>query len=280
MVSINHKKKIIFYHIPKTGGTYIATSLCKYYEFEFFIFKREDHDEFCGIKPSYYKRIEERINKLPDENKREHIKREYKMNPMNRKFGYYDYYNDSKLLERMNMTKEKWRSYKKFCFIRNPYDRFFSGYQYLREKWSFNLSLESFIYNDKILSDYEYCHLIMPQSRYICDENKNIMVDYIGRFEYLEEDFQYFLKTNGFEIKHKSLIINKINYEMNEWYDFLLKPKRLRQINKILQDRDFELCNISKIKVYEVITTPIIILMILLIIMIYFFVQGKLFLVG
>ena len=38
MCSINHEKKAIFFHVPKTGGTYIRENLEKYYGFTFYNF--------------------------------------------------------------------------------------------------------------------------------------------------------------------------------------------------------------------------------------------------
>ena len=50
MCSINHDKKAIFIHINKTGGSYIAGSLEKYYGFTTYYLKRPDHEQFCFIK--------------------------------------------------------------------------------------------------------------------------------------------------------------------------------------------------------------------------------------
>ena len=47
MCSINHEKKAIFIHIPKTAGMYIRSVLSEYYNFEIYLFKRPDHEIFC-----------------------------------------------------------------------------------------------------------------------------------------------------------------------------------------------------------------------------------------
>ena len=53
MCSINHDKKAIFIHIPKNGGSYIASLLSKNYGFKNYYLKRPDHKQFCmGIDNS------------------------------------------------------------------------------------------------------------------------------------------------------------------------------------------------------------------------------------
>jgi hypothetical protein len=47
MCSINHEKKAIFIHIPKTAGIYVRSALTKKYNFELYLFERPDHVEYC-----------------------------------------------------------------------------------------------------------------------------------------------------------------------------------------------------------------------------------------
>ena len=100
----------------------------------------------------------------------------------------------------------KFKNYFKFAFVRNPWDRFFSAYTYLKkggrnkfdQAWSNeNLSqIESFEeFVLKMNRDYhfrqkvlKYTHFI-PQYHYICDKNKKILMDYIGKFENINKDY-------------------------------------------------------------------------------------------
>ena len=51
MIYINHSKKAIFIHIPKTGGSYIGPTLVNYYGFTSYLQliheRRPDHDIIC-----------------------------------------------------------------------------------------------------------------------------------------------------------------------------------------------------------------------------------------
>ena len=108
MCSINHDKKAIYIHIPKTGGSFIRDSLKNYYGFKPYYLKRPDHNQFCRI---YDNSVDKHENKI---------------------FGTLLYYKTSPHLNRiMNMDQEKWNNYFIFTFVRNPYDRFASAYKHL-----------------------------------------------------------------------------------------------------------------------------------------------------
>ena len=46
--------------------------------------------------------------------------------------------------------------------------------------------------------DDKYRH-IMPQTEMLYDENGNLLVDFVGKFEYLQQDFDQVCKLLGFE---------------------------------------------------------------------------------
>lgn len=101
----------------------------------------------------------------------------------------------------------------KFTFSRHPVDRLFSVYRYIIAGGNRN--------SDKLLStkisqecpsfdhfvcdflDHQRLHmhlLFKPQVSFICDERYNILVDYVGRFESIEKDFEVLEKRFNFPL--------------------------------------------------------------------------------
>ena len=94
----------------------------------------------------------------------------------------------------------------KFTFVRNPYFRLLSAYKYsfkqaqehpktsvrfVTKFESFELFVKEWLNQKNVYSHYFF----LPQYKYICDQNKNIKVDYVGKFEDIGNDFSYVQKT-------------------------------------------------------------------------------------
>lgn len=240
MCTINHDKKAIFFNIPKTGRTYISTNLVKYYGFTQYLDKDPEHSIICNTKKPYESHMF-----------------------ANKKFGILEYYKNSKYLcDLMNMDDEKWDTYYKFCFVRNPYTRVFSAYEYMNkitplknptEKKSKMIievkrrKLEQVLYDEiSTISDFYYAHLFMTQSKNIKYDN-SINIDFVGRFENLENDFISILKKIGFNDKEIIHPTDKINTSTQENYnDYYSNTQIIEKINE-LYDEDFKNFNYDKI---------------------------------
>lgn len=102
--------------------------------------------------------------------------------------------------------------YFKFTIVRNPWDRLYSAWRFLKSgglnrkdrEWAAqNLSpypdFESFV--GKWLSPdslHEYMHFY-PQSDFLRVNGKHFPIDFVGRFENLEEDFQFICRKLSIE---------------------------------------------------------------------------------
>jgi hypothetical protein len=231
MIYINHDKKAIFVHIPKTGGSYIGPTLTKYYGFISYLpllaLRRPDHDIVCK---TFY------LKKVPTGNKL------YDNSLFNKILGILIYCKTSEHFNKeMNMNDEKWNTYTKFCFIRNPYSRVISGWKHFNTIFNRNIGLYDYLnikdpLND--ISDIEYGHIFMSQKRQIQDINCSCGIDLIGRFEHLEEDFRIILKYIGFnEIVHQIKRVNVSNKSNSDTIN--LEIRTIQKINKLFLD-DFE----------------------------------------
>ncbi|HEH4645058.1 TPA: sulfotransferase family 2 domain-containing protein, partial [Campylobacter coli] len=151
----------------------------------------------------------------------------------------------------MMFNKDRFESYFSFGFVRNPYDRVVSAYHYLRngggtlgdEKWAkkniykynsfkeFVLDLKNPKIQNKILN---WMHFI-PQYKFLCDNESNILVNFTGKFENLEEDFKKILKI--LNRKDQLMHINKSNHvDYKNYYNDVM----YKIVREIYRD-DFEI---------------------------------------
>ena len=194
MCSINHEKKAIFIHIPKTGGSYVADILEKNYGFKKYYLQRPDHISFCNGKDHSVKMHENKIH------------------------GTLMYYQTCPYINKiMKMTPEKWNSYYIFTFVRNPYDKIVSGWNYCNK---YNIRFQNYINIDFNDNDYDYLHVFMPQFRHIIGKDGKNRADFIGYYENLEQHLKIILLKIGFEkILHKPYLKNnKKHANYKEYY--------------------------------------------------------------
>jgi hypothetical protein len=236
MIYINHEKKALFIHIPKTGGSYIGPTLVKHYGFTSYIDlihnRRPDHDIFC--KTFQFKKI------LTGN----YV---YDNSFFNKMVGILCYCKTSDYFNtKMNMDITKWSEYTKFCFIRNPYDRVYSGWKHINIVLNKNTQFFHYISQNKYnVTDIEHAHVFMNQKTHIQDEEGNCGVDIIGKFENLEEDFKKILNYIGFDkFTHKDTKVNVTNKEGIDTLSFDIKT--IRRLNEIC-DEDLETFHYKKI---------------------------------
>ena len=198
---IDHKNKFIFVHIPKAGGTSI--------ERLFNIDKRKNL--YQGLDGIRHNGVSFSLQHLT-----------------------------AKQLKKHPETKKYFNNYFKFSFVRNPYDRILSEYFWLHRinKIGMKDTPENFkIWVKKFLKKMDKDHKL-PQYQYLYDNDDNLMVDFIGKIETINDDFKEVLK----KIKHREISLphhnkNKKNKEIKDSY----LTEEIKDIIYDIYKKDFEL---------------------------------------
>lgn len=99
--------------------------------------------------------------------------------------------------------RRNFNAYFKFAFVRNPWDRVYSAYRYLKsggwneedKKW-FELNISKYSDFDDFVKNWlttnnikKHLHF-MPQHHFICDTNDQILVNFLAYFETINDDFE------------------------------------------------------------------------------------------
>ena len=147
----------------------------------------------------------------------------------------------------LNIKNEEYFS---FTFVRNPWDRLYSSYKFL-EKGGVNIhdknayemylsqykSFEDFVINglDKKII-YKITHFI-PQSEFMCNNKGVVLVDYVGRFERLNQD----IITLSKQLK-KKVIMEHHNFNLKQDYTNIYTDGMIEKVRNIYK-KDIDIFN-------------------------------------
>ena len=125
---------------------------------------------------------------------------------------------------RVVYSKTEFESYFKFSFVRNPWDRLVSAYDFLeqgglndddRRWWSEHgmgryRDFEDFVRNWVTRENVETSLHFLPQYRYLCAPfTRSICVDFVGSYEHLDRDYPYVRERLGLPPDGELLHLNK-----------------------------------------------------------------------
>jgi chondroitin 4-sulfotransferase 11 len=164
---VSDQYRCLFVHIPKTGGTSIEKALGMFRD-------RSDQEDACAI----FGKIE--------------LKATFPVAPVS------DYLQHLTLQEALFFNREgpRLHEYFKFTWIRNPWDRMVSAFSnkdqnLLEMARNQGIELEGATFDEFVAmtGTIRHSHL-MPMSHYLQPGESGMGVDFIGRFENFETDFE------------------------------------------------------------------------------------------
>lgn len=175
---ISHSHKVVFVHVPKVAGQSIEHMFLEQLELDW-----EHRDSLLLRKKEAHEKGPERLAHLTAQ---QYVG-----------LGYIE--------------KEKFESYFKFSFVREPYKRVFSFYNFLG--YSRVISLRTFI--KKVLPEKlkQKDFFFLSQYDYLYSDEGKLLVDYVGRLENIKEDIQQVIT----QVNLERASLPHVNKSKGEW---------------------------------------------------------------
>jgi hypothetical protein len=169
---ISDKFQCIFIHIPKNAGTSIESKISSE---ERTINLLPDHRTILDMEPLS-------VSMLYKKDSLYSIARRVKYYFQKRRLG--SFYKETSRL--------RYKNYYKFTIVRNPWSRVYSWYRNVMADSShrnrYNVP-DNCSFQDFVKYHFDHHHALRTQFYWLTDSKGNITMDFIGRFENLQDDF-------------------------------------------------------------------------------------------
>ncbi len=131
-----------------------------------------------------------------------------------------------------HLTPEQFESYFKFSFVRNPWDRIVSEYKY--RGYPVKIDFKTYLFKHLPPPGWTdtYCHIV-PQYDFLYDEAGKLLVDFVGRYENLQADFDRVCARIGIP----STPLPRVNRSLEEIRPGTLRERR-RQLRRAIWSRE------------------------------------------
>lgn len=218
---MSHKHKCIFIHIPKTAGTSIEKKLGHFKQLKRGV---QDHRTIREMEPIPFGDLAKLTLKGHFALSRNHIKKMIK--------------------GQIPISRQQYNTYFKFAFVRNSWSRVFSWYKNVmrddNHKKRFGVSdkcsFKEFLKNH--MDQWE----LTTQLFWITDKQGQIPMDFIGRFDNLEDDFSHVTDVLGIKDKSLPKLLAGDNQHYSQFYDEEMKDIVYRKYRDEIALFKFEFC--------------------------------------
>jgi hypothetical protein len=156
---------------------------------------------------------------------------------------------------RMIFGKRDFASYYKFTFVRSPFSRLVSAYEFMRNGGygKSDNDIVAVVKKYSTFNDFVLRHLtpytakkirhFRPQHFFVCDSSDNIMVDFIGRFENIEQDYENIRSKIGTGESLQKINVTKSNrLSLHKYYEDTHVLNKVAEIYR----KDFEIFRYSR----------------------------------
>ena len=143
-----------------------------------------------------------------------------------------------------HLPEALWRTYFKFTFVRNPYDRFVSACAMLNTRNTGYAGNETAVMKRMLTglkgavnaADFRKLMLVRPQAGLLVDEGGRIGMDFIGRYETLQDSFAEVCRRIGIPGQRLAIVNATVHRPWEDFYD----DELCRLVTRFYR-RDFEM---------------------------------------